>query len=708
MQKDIIEEWQKYPFVGVVLPLIAGIITAEYIDFLLIGSMMYIALAASFLVLTFLVNYTSYSRRFLFGVVLYSFLFLLGGSLSSLKKQALQADLPAAPCLYQAVLMTNPSPKTYSVQCEAYIISCMDSIRQQAVNQPVMLSFSKDSAALSLKVGDTIRYYARTTLPKRNSNPGTFDYASYLHHQGIAVTAYLLQYAWTQYHASPDEIEKGGELPLSIRFVLTFRKARNFLLSSYRDKTVDDEIVAVLSALTLGDVSGLPQQLKDDYSVAGASHILALSGSHLAVIYAALDMLFALFLYRWKTGRLIGKLSIVIFIWGFVFLAGAQPSVVRAAVMYTLLVGASLFSRRSLSLNSLSAAAFFMLLFDPFSLFDVGFQLSFLAVLGIIVFNAALYRRLRTSNRIVNYIISILTVSVSVQLISFPLVLSYFSSFPLYFLLTNLLVIPVSSLILMMALAGFFFHFVFIGSLLSDWIIKGLYWLVQLQNEGVKLIASLPQSSLYLPGVTTWIAVWLYGMMLFLLLKGYLRSLRRWYAGLLLVLLGVGLVAYTRISKSREHYLVFYENRHCPAVHLVKGDRKGVLFPAWKDSVSNGMAYLATASWRPSGIPYPEVIAPKDGILKLPVGTILLLNDFHWVNQRLKERMNIDYVWICRGFYGSLSSTLTSFSVRMVVLDASLSEKYRDNYRQECLRLHIPFHDMAENGAYKVILKSEM
>lgn len=668
---------------------------------------MYGLLAGMFLLLTVFVCYSSYRNRFFFGVFLYLFLFLSGIVLSSRERQTLQIEWPDAPSLYRAVLMANPSHKTRSMQCEAYLLSRIDSHHVQAVNQYAMLSFSKDSAAASLKVGDTIHYFARTVRPKRDTNPGMFDYASYLRHQGIAGTAYLPAYAWTKGDVSFGQIKEVGNLPFSVRFVLAFRKARQFLLSAYHRGQADEEIVSVLSALTLGDVSGLSQQLKEDYSVAGASHILALSGSHLAVIYAALEMLFSLFLYRWKIGRIAGKLMIVAFLWGFVFLAGAQPSVIRAAVMYTLLVLASLYARKAVSLNSLCVAAFCMLATDPFTLFDVGFQLSFLAVLGIIVFNAGLYKRLRTSINILNYFISILTVSISVQLLSFPLVLSYFSMFPTYFLLTNLLVVPVSALILMVALSGFFFHFVLMARFLSGWIVEGLYGLVQLQNQGVKLIARLPHASLYVPGITTGIVLWAYGMLLFIVVRKCLRSPQRLYAGLLWLLFGVGLIAYTWIDNSRQHYLVFYDNRRCPAVHIVKGNRAGVLFPAWRDSVPEGMAYIAATSWKSSGIPEPVVSNPETGILRSPEGSILLLKDFLWVNQSLKERVKIDYAWICRGFYGDLTSALASFSVRMVVLDASLSDKYREKYRYECLRLHLPFHDIAEKGAYKVILQPE-
>lgn len=708
MRKNFVDEWQKYPFLSLTLPLITGIITAEYIDFFIIKEVIYILLFVLILLLACFISDISYTRRCLFGILTYIFLFVAGGVIRELQMKALQFKLPEQPCLYQAVLLTNPSSKTRSVQCEAYLISCVDSLSKKSVGQYAMLTFTNDSSAKALSAGDTIYYYAKTTPPKPNSNPGVFDYATYLRRQGINAVAYIPSSCRMNIKSTRMKIGDNGELPLSVRCILSFRKCRNHLLATFHRENNESETLAALSALTLGDVSGLSKQLKDDYSVAGASHILALSGSHLAVIYAVLEMFFSLFLYRWKAGRIIGKLSIVVLIWGFTLLAGSQPSIIRAAVTYTLLVSASFFSRKTLSLNSLAVAAFFMLLFDPASLYDVGFQLSFLAVLGIILFQDKLYTPLRTPYTSLNYIVSVVTVSISVQLIAFPLILFYFSSFPLYFLLTNLLVVPISSLVLLMALVCFPVQYAFPDSICANWIIETLYYFVKLQNDGVKWIASLSHASLYIPGVTKWMLLWMYVMLLFLLFKNFLRPLSRWYAGLTTLLAGVCLIVFTWFSRRNDTYLVFYENRRCPAAHIVKGYRPGVLFPAWKDSVSNGLSYLAEAAWKPSAIPYPAIMVPEDGILRIPECTVLLLNDYRWVRQRLKERLKVDYVWICRGFYGNLSKALSSFSVRTVVLDASLSEKYRQFYRMECERLQIPFHDISEKGAYKVDLSKEL
>ena len=701
MRKKFVPEWQKYPFLGILLPLIAGILFAEYVRPPMVVWAVVLLSGILFIVLTVLVKYSSYRFRFLFGWFLYCFLFFSGITLTLLKSTSIHAGFPRTPCLYTAVLMVNGAEKRHSVQCEAYLLSYSDSLVRTACNDYVVLSFRKSPEAKGLKAGDVIHFYGQTRKPRQDSNPGGFDYAAYLRYQGIGGMAYLPSHAWWKATPAVDELAF-KELPFGVRFIVFFRELRNDMLAHFRGQSEDEETVSALSALTLGDVSGLPQQLKDDYSIAGASHILALSGSHLAVLYAILEMLFTVTLYKWRRGRWIGKAAILLIIWNFVFLAGCQPSIIRASIMYTLLVGASLYSRKTLTMNSLVAAAFFMLLADPFSLFDVGFQLSFLAVLGILLFHSPLYLRLRTPWRGVNYVVSVLTVSLSVQVVSFPLVLYYFSSFPLYFLLTNLLVVPVSSLVLLLAVFSFLMQFVAADSFISLWIVKGLYVLVKIQNEGVKWIASLPFSSLYVPGISLLLVVWMYLSISFCVCRKFFTSLHRKYTTLVLVLSGAVCLCFQQAGAMGGERLVFYDNRRCPAAHIITGTRKGLLFPAWKDSLTTGMAYIRSGFWRREGIPEPEVVVPVDYILQWERCNILLLNSPYWLERQLKSRLKMDYVWVCRGFYGRLSGALSSFSVRIVILDSSLSVKYRERYRKECEMLGLPFHDMAENGAYSI------
>ena len=211
---------------------------------------------------------------------------------------------------------------------------------------------------------------------------------------------------------------------------------------------VSGDELAVLSALTIGDKEELSESIVETYSVAGASHVLALSGLHIGFISALLLFVLSPLWIRWRFLKPFLFLSVILLLWGFAFLTGLSSSVVRAVVMCSFgLLSMLIPACRKLTLNTLGVTAFLMLLFNPVWLFDVGFQLSFSAVAAIVLLQPGLYGLLSVKNRLLRKAWGLVTVSVAAQIGTAPLVMLYFSRFSTHFLLTNLLVIPLVSLI---------------------------------------------------------------------------------------------------------------------------------------------------------------------------------------------------------------------------------------------------------------------
>ena len=215
---------------------------------------------------------------------------------------------------------------------------------------------------------------------------------------------------------------------------------------------MDDEAAyAVVAAMTLGDKSALTQELKEVYAVTGASHVLALSGLHLGIIYGFLS----LFVFsRWRS---LMQVLLVLSIWAFVFLVGLPTSVVRSALMLSVYALCSLGHRERMSVNTLAFTAIVVLTVNPQSLFDVGFQMSFMAVLAILVvvpltdrFVSQAYLQ---SHRCLKWLWGMTAVSVAAQLGVAPLIAYYFGRFSVCFLLTNFIVVPAATLIIMLSLA---------------------------------------------------------------------------------------------------------------------------------------------------------------------------------------------------------------------------------------------------------------
>lgn len=246
----------------------------------------------------------------------------------------------------------------------------------------------------------------------------------------------------------------------------------------------EEDTEAVLAAMVLGDKSALTPQLRQTYSQTGASHLLALSGLHLSVIY--------LLLTRLTQGRRrfwLLQVLVVFAIWAFALLTGLSPSVVRAATMLTVYALFELGGRRHAPLGVLSFTAIVMLLADSSALFDIGFQLSFMAMLGILLFCPLFEEKFTSacwlmSHRLVRWFFGLVSVSVAAQLGTAPLVVFHFGQFPTWFLLTNLVAVPLATAILHVAV--FTFVFPALGSL--------LLWLVAALNNSLQLLSHLPLS----------------------------------------------------------------------------------------------------------------------------------------------------------------------------------------------------------------------
>ena len=264
-----------------------------------------------------------------------------------------------------------------------------------------------------------------------------------------------------------------------------FLERRAKLLDRLSESGVDGSAYAVVAAMALGDKSQLTTELRDAYAISGASHILALSGLHLGIIYTLLSLLLSC--RRWQ---MVSQIVIIVSIWLFVFLVGLSASVVRSAVMVSIYALLSLGHRDKLSVNTLAFAAIVMLLFNPMALFDVGFQLSFMAVLTILLFYPLLEslwsQPFLLDHRLFRWLWTMLSVSCAAQIGVAPLIAYYFGRISCYFLLANLVVVPAAALILYLSLAV----------LLIPSLAYLLIYIVDTLNQLLVSIAALPGASI--------------------------------------------------------------------------------------------------------------------------------------------------------------------------------------------------------------------
>ena len=254
-----------------------------------------------------------------------------------------------------------------------------------------------------------------------------------------------------------------------------------------------DEL-SVLQALSIGDKSGLDRDLRAAYRESGAMHLLALSGLHVGLVYALLDWLLRP-LGGGRPARVLRSLCILGFLWTYAVITGLSASISRAVLMITFYEVSGLLSGDRDALSALAGSALLLMLFRPESPRDIGFQLSYTAVLSILLLHPRLSGLLQTRSRLLRRVWELLCVSLCCQATCGVLAWIYFGSFPHYFLLTTLLAIPLTSLILYTAAATF--AAAGLSSLISgaSWLSSAtsavLTWLLHLLNTLIRLIASL-------------------------------------------------------------------------------------------------------------------------------------------------------------------------------------------------------------------------
>ena len=399
---------------------------------------------------------------------------LLGWLLVQKQEAKLCVSWPEEEVNYEAVVISEPieKPKTMAVD-----------ILLTEAGLKLKCYLYKDDRSRSLKIGDGLRIQSRIR-PNNEWRKGTFDYKRNLEVHGYTGQAFVSSWKWRKVELSLRNLSRLE------RTKLYFLKLRSRLLHRIVESqrlVLDSDAMAVVAAMTLGDKTALTQELRDIYAITGASHILALSGLHLGIIYMLLTLLLGG--SRFTTFSLF-QLFTITSIWIFVFLVGMPVSVVRSAVMLTVYALLSLGHRDKMSVNTLVFTAMLILILSPLSLFDIGFQMSYLAVFTILLF-VPLSERLfpmgyLMEHRIVRWLWGMVTVSCAAQIGVAPLIAYHFGRFSVFFLLTNFIVIPAATLILWLSPVVFIFpSFVY----LLLYIVTGL-------NALLTTIASIPGASI--------------------------------------------------------------------------------------------------------------------------------------------------------------------------------------------------------------------
>jgi competence protein ComEC len=422
---------KEIPFLRIGLPLCAGIISGLYfkpdIVFLLAAA---IVIVSGFMISLFF-NKSQINQ--LFGFVLTISLFTLGLFLYTNEKNSI-SKLKPEETLFACEISDYPAEKENSYMATVKLNSIIAGKEREHVKGSMIIYIKKDSSHYSLLPGDILIIKCKPVEITNKGNPYEFDYRFFMENHNIKY------YAFTR---SEDIIRH--EVPKHRKIVHRALIIREKIIWMYKERGITGERLALVAAITLGQKNMLDPEQKQHFMKAGIMHIMAVSGLH-AVILSL--FVFNLLFFLKRRFNIVRILITVLILWSFAFVTGLTPSVLRATLMFSFLQAGNLMKRRVNGINSVLASAFVLILIRPSVIFDAGFLLSYSAVIYIICFYKDFYLKIQFKNSFLDKIWQSAVVTIVAQAGTLPLTIMLFNRFPTYFILSNIIIVPLSSLLI--------------------------------------------------------------------------------------------------------------------------------------------------------------------------------------------------------------------------------------------------------------------
>jgi competence protein ComEC len=556
--------WGKIPLLRLILPFGAGIALNAFLGFRNQYFVFVSALFFLFVVGLHLFKIQPYRLRWVNGVLVYFIFFSLGCEIAywnninnhqSYYKQFLSSEnYKKDTLLIRIKEEPSATKKSWKAVSEVKAISSEGVWKE--VKGKLLCYFENTEKIKTLNYGDELIIVSNIQKTQAPKNPNEFNYKQYLFYHQINFTSYINESSW----------QKTGKNSAYKIFEKAFW-LRNSIIEALKNQGLDKNELAVASALMLGYKDLIEDDLQRAYSSAGAMHVLAVSGLHVGIVYGIFTFLLS-FLGRFRFGNALKTLLLILLIWSYALLTGLSPSVLRAATMFSFVIIGQNLKRSTNFFNTLAASAFCLLLIDPYLLMEVGFQLSYLAVSGIVLMYNWFYHWFSFDNWLFDKVWQLTSVSLAAQIATFPLGLYYFHQFPLLFPVSNLVVIPAAALILILGIA---FCTALPVPILSEFIAFLLKWIIKFTNDIVFTINNIKWSlleNIRVEMIDTWL---LYGSIgCFLIFISTLKNkyLYFLFAGISLVIC-LQIIRYDKYNEQR--VISFYNAGNQALLQLTDG-----------------------------------------------------------------------------------------------------------------------------------------
>ncbi|MBP5582817.1 MAG: ComEC family competence protein [Bacteroidales bacterium] len=660
------------------VPFIGGILVQYFLNPGFWTATAGLALSAAVLVKANKLQKGKHKYRYLYGVSAFMSFMFLGICVANIRHKTLPDISDFQDNAKKIAIVSQPlEEKPKSWKCQLTLLDNTMTERFEIVSY-----FAKDSTKLLPEMGDLIVFNSNLQRIKNSGNPLEFDYEGYMAKQGIYYSAYIKSDDYSILH---NGYQKG------IKYYSC--KIRSYLINIYRKFDFSEKELGVLEALTLGYKNDLDEDTKSAFQSSGAMHVLAVSGLHTGIIMMITSALLC-FLNKSRRQRIIKCLIICSVIWMFAAITGFSSSVNRAALMFSLMAIGDATGRNTTTYNTLALSCFILLMINPYLIFNVGFGLSYLAVLSIVALMPLFEKiEISTSNKVLKYVIGIVFVSIAAQVGTSVLSICTFGQFPVFFLLTNILVIPLAYIIMIVAII----LLVVSGmNFIANGVFYVLKYAVKCMTGCVSFIEDIPGSCIKNIYLDNWSAILIYCIFASLIIFAYYDRFAWIKAAVVSLALITTLYYYNIIRYKCHEVFAVYNISKTSAVQI---NNKLII-----NNLDNKEKTITTASPLLGYYGFDRMEILNSDSLKYSEkffnveGKVVGLINNRQLLEALQDNFKTDVLILSNNADCTVEELKQRFNPEIIVFDSSNSFKYRQKQKASGTTVHI--HDVAENGAF--------
>ncbi|MCF6213916.1 MAG: competence protein ComEC family protein [Flavobacteriaceae bacterium] len=653
--------------------LIVGLILGPYLSFSYTQIQWLLGIGLSFIFLVYFIVNNFINPRFYFALAGFIAMVIIGIGRSGLAKENLSKNhythyIAKENTLILSVKNILKASKNYN-KYEVFV----HQINSKKANGKLLLNIKKDSLNNRLKIGQFLFTNAKIIAINKPKNPFQFNYKKYLENQNIYAQIY------TDFKAV--KILKKRKVSI-YSLAGDFRKK---VVATLISKGLKGEELAVVKALLLGERNQISATLRESYVAAGAVHILAISGLHIGIIMMLIGFVLKP-LETFKNGKKIKLILIILSLWIYAIIAGLSPSVIRATTMFTA-VSIALFSNRKTDIyNVLALSAFFLLLFNPSYLFNVGFQMSYFAVIAIVALQPKLASLWRPKQKIVTYFWQLFCVSTAAQIGVLPLSLFYFHQFPGLFFLTNMVVIPLLGFIL-----GYGLLIILLASvnILPHFLVEYYQYIIHYLNVFITWVSH--QESFLFKNISFSFTLML--LCYLAILSIYYWRTRKTITSIYLTcfaILSLQIVLfYESYTATNSHKFIVFDNYKDPFIAIKRGRGLQLLS-------KNSNDYILKSYCVGAHIEKVTFFKTQQNIFMINGQKVLIID----ANGVFEPLDNVDTVILTKSPKINLQRLIEKLNPQLIIVDNTNYKSFVARWQQTCTQLNIPFYNVSKKGAF--------